>query len=137
MSFNFKTKLAHLSKIMRPQIILLAIFSNFRRNIVFLWPLLWRITHCPISIYRKQFRTLPKHLVAMAISGTPINCIDTSTLEGAVFNLRATLKKKTEEWFNYLNSQDYEKVFNLKWYVPSPAHKVSLLAKQCKLCDRI
>ena len=48
----------------------------------------------------------------MAISGTPINCIDTSTLEGAVFNLRATLKKKTEEWFNYLNSPDYATKFH-------------------------
>ena len=50
----------------------------------------------------------------MAISGTPINCIDTSTLEGTVFSLRATSKKKTEEWFNNLNSLDYQKVFNLK-----------------------
>ena len=35
--------------------------------------------------------TFARHLVDKAISGTPMNCALTSTLEGEVLNLRATL----------------------------------------------
>lgn len=56
----------------------------------------------------------------MAISGTPINCIDTSTLEGAVFNLRATLKKKTEDWLKLSQFSRLSEGISFKVIRPPP-----------------